>query len=58
MGSLVGYARHWMKQRRWLDAFENQKAADDFLDVYDRQVGILSTFPIGYRGISKNIYEI
>lgn len=43
-----------------LDAFENKKAADDFLDAYDRQVGILSTFPTGYRGISMEYrgYEI
>lgn len=39
---------------------KNQKAADDFLDAYDRQVGFLSTFPIGYRGISMEYrgYEI
>lgn len=43
-----------------LDVFRNQKAADDFLDAYDRQVEILSTFPIGYRGISMEYrgYEI
>lgn len=43
-----------------IDIFKNQKAADDFLNDYDRQVQFLSTFPIGYRGISIEYrgYEI
>ncbi len=43
-----------------IDTFKNQKAADDFLDAYDRQVKVLSAFPIGYRGISIEYrgYEI
>ncbi len=43
-----------------IDTFKNQKAADDFLDAYDRQVEVLSAFPIGYRGISIEYrsYEI
>lgn len=43
-----------------IDTFKNQKAADDFLDAYDKQVEVLGTFPIGYRGISIEYrgYEI
>lgn len=43
-----------------IDTFKNQQAAENFLDAYDRQVGGLSTFPIGYRGISMEYrgYEI
>lgn len=43
-----------------IDTFKNQKAANDFLDVYNRQVEVLRTFPIGYRGISIEYrgYEI
>ena len=51
VSSLAGYI---------IDTLKNQKAADDFLDAYDRQVRSLSTFPIGYRGISMEYrgYEI
>lgn len=31
-----------------IDTFKNQKAADDFLHAYDKQVEILRAFPIGY----------
>lgn len=43
-----------------IDTFKNQKAANDFLDAYNRQVEVLRTFPIGYRGISIEYrgYEI
>ena len=43
-----------------INTFQNQKAADDFLDAYDRQVKNLCDFPIGYRGISIEYrgYEI
>lgn len=43
-----------------IDTFKNQKAADDFLVAYDRQMKMLSAFPIGYRGISIEYrgYEI
>ncbi len=35
-----------------IDTFKNRKAADDFLDAYDKQVEVLGTFPIGYRRIT------
>lgn len=35
-----------------IDTFKNQKAANDFLDAYDKQIEVLSFFPTGYRGIS------
>ena len=38
-----------------IDTFKNRKAADDFLDAYDKQVEVLGTFPIGYRGSRRRI---
>ena len=35
-----------------LSELENEKAAMDFLDKYDRKIEALKTFPFGYKGIS------
>lgn len=39
---------------------KNHKAANDFVDRYDKEVQKLKTFPFGYRGISLEYrgYEI
>ena len=39
-----------------METLHNQKAADDFLAMYNRQIDLLRTFPLGCRGIQYHYH--